>query len=559
MLQWLKKCSTSHPLCRQNRALRESGSLPSSTLFLRLIDVKSSDGASIRVYDTVEQYSTYIALSHRWVSGPMPQWVTRRDNFEERHGWFSLANLPASIVDAVRITRNLGMQYLWIDSLCIIQDSLEDWETQSSQMASIYNNAHLTLFASCGLDDAHGFLHCRETSAATPVRLSTGNFDRIEIYFRKKSLSTSFSSAQRSVFFTNVDDSYLAERGWIMQERFLSRRIIHFGKDQMFWECNEGTFAEDGHVVSRRGQRECGQTEDPFSKLAYSNMLDDPSPLPESSFHSQWEHLVKAYSPLKLTNAEDKLPALSGLAVTFHSRWADNEYIAGMWKQGLQRYLPWSITNRKPKEAHRVFRAREYSDGSSGGHLETDASFVHPSQLHPRPATYRAPSFSWACVDGEIVFHNSLEFTADIESVTVSPQAAHNPHGRLESACLIISGPLRQAWSCGPLQSDIGSVFNPAKAGYVPLYDTGWPFGFMLPDSKGDVDEKGDLYCLKLGDKKYSRDNVVNCHVFLVLVAILQRDENSSISKFRRVGLGFTIYKSLEFFDGAEIKTIEII
>lgn len=264
----------------------------------------------------------------------------------------------------------------------------------------------------------------------------------------RKSTATSFKAVQFSLFPTNIETSYLSDRGWIFQERVLSRRILHFGKDQMFWECNDGSFAEDGHVVLRRGLRECGQTEGPFSKLAYSAVLDATAPLSQETFASQWVRLVKSYSTLKLTRGEDKLPALSGLAAAFHSHTEDNEYIAGLWRQSLPKQLAWSITNKKPAKAHKIFREQEYEDGSYGGKMETDNSFIHASQLFPRPEGRRAPTFSWASVDGEIEFHDLPKPCVHIESIALDFPAG-NRYGSLRSGSLTISGPFRQDGAMG--------------------------------------------------------------------------------------------------------------
>lgn len=132
----------------------------------------------------------------------------------------------------------------------------------------------------------------------------------------------------------------------------------------MFWECNEGTFAEDGHVVLKKGQRECGERDVSFSKLTYASLLDETSLIPMDSFASQWERLVKAYCTLKLTRVEDKLPALSGLAAAFHTRTDNNDYVTGVWRQCLPRQLAWSITNKKPGKGHQIWQHRECSDGS---------------------------------------------------------------------------------------------------------------------------------------------------------------------------------------------------
>lgn len=154
---WLETCKDRHQHCRRDRTSKAAHTSPEEQdvpLPTRVIDVSSPDGESIRLHRGTEQFSRYLALSHRWVGGPMPKWVTTRETCGPRHEWFSFKELPASIVDAIRVTQKLGLQYLWVDSLCIIQDSPGDWESESSRMASVYANTHITLFADCGRDDS---------------------------------------------------------------------------------------------------------------------------------------------------------------------------------------------------------------------------------------------------------------------------------------------------------------------------------------------------------------------------------------------------------------------
>ncbi len=215
------------------------------------------------------------------------------------------------------------------------------------------------------------------------------------------------------------------------------------------------------------------------------------------AFASQWERLVKAYSTLKLTKGDDKVPALSGLAAAFHSRSQNNEYIAGRWRECLPKQPAWSITSKKPEKDHQIFQATEFKDGKIGYHMQTDNSFVHASQISQKPMNYRAPSLSWAAVDGEIEFQYLPRACARIESVVLDFPSG-NRFGGLKHGSLFISGPLRQAWSYGPLNEDLGGVFSKRKKGYIPLYHEAWPFGYVLPGSLDDV-ITFDIYCLKLG------------------------------------------------------------
>ncbi|KAK4167805.1 heterokaryon incompatibility protein-domain-containing protein [Cladorrhinum sp. PSN259] len=534
--KWIEACEKEHQNCRFSTD--GDPALPT-----RVIDAETKDSQRIRIQEGANKHAKYLALSHRWVSGPMPSWVTGRNNLEERKLGFPLDTLPATMVDAVRVARSLGIRYLWIDSLCILQDSPGDWQVESSRMASIYANAYITLFADCGRDDEHGFLHRRSTfpSASVPLTAPDGRLVTVNL---RKSSAASFKASQFSSFQADLETrSHLSDRGWIFQERVLSRRILHFAQSQLYWECNEGTFGEDGYVVQKRGLRDCAGHETRFSKLSYSSVMYDDStgPLSASDFITQWARLVEVYSTLKLTRGDDRLPAVAGLAAAFSSRVADksSRYFDGVWEQDLASHLAWSITNTKPERAHRVYQYQESSNSCASG---CDATFIHDSQLFPRPSVDRAPSFSWAAVDGEIKYH---------ELTKPCVISVPSPYGKQNDGCLTVSGPLVRARSYGPFKEDVGGVFCPRRAGYTPLYDAeGMAFGYLLPDSKGDADQR-DIYCLKLGEPRYFGN------IFLVLVNLGELDV--TFSQFRRIGLGLTRDWYANFFDDAEIKTVRLV
>ncbi|KAK3386525.1 heterokaryon incompatibility protein-domain-containing protein [Podospora didyma] len=569
--QWLHACQNTHNHCRLASAL-EPGELP--LLPDRVIDVGHVGMDTVRLHtNRPGKRGQYLALSHRWVTGPTPAWVTTRRNLGLRHNWFPFRSLASTIVDAIIVTRSLGFRFLWIDSLCILQDLVDDWKVQSAQMATIYANADLTLFADCAKDDQAGFLRKRYVTPSTAVTLPVlGEEEPLTLHLRGNSYE-GFDGSLASQFSNNVEtgtSAYLSDRGWILQERVLSRRILHFGSDQLFWECHEGTFAENGYTVMRRGIRECGITDNDsrFSKLTYSRALEATQPdrqqvLPPAEFTSLWKRLVTRYCALKLTRGEDKLPALSGLAAAFQARTEpENTYISGLWEKGLATYLAWSITTSEPADVHRVFQGHVDEKGRDYGSRETDFTFVHESQLSARPKAYRAPSFSWASIDGLIEFHDvGTSSTLRVDEVGIEPR---NPYGRPDQGWVYVdlTSPVCRAWSCGPFQEDTNSTICPRRKGYTPLYcvdsffDSGLPFGYLLPDAvEPATQEKREVYCLNLGS------------VFLVLVpyqeeGVSDGESAAILPVFRRIGLGGMRCeegKHVDVFANARDMTIRIV
>ena len=136
--------------------------------------------------------------------------------------------LPQTFQDAITVTRRLQIRYLWIDSLCILQDSPEDWDHESVQMHHVYGNAYVTLAADDSRNSSQGLFRGRHSSLATPS---------IVVSAWKEALTQKFIVIPRRFWSESVAESPLNRRAWVLQERYLSPRIIHFGETQILWEC----------------------------------------------------------------------------------------------------------------------------------------------------------------------------------------------------------------------------------------------------------------------------------------------------------------------------------
>ncbi|PMD42866.1 HET-domain-containing protein [Hyaloscypha variabilis F] len=140
---WLKTCLSTHPRC----------SLKESLLPTRVLDLGDRHDTRLSLRRSTGEHGQWLTLSHCWGSSNTA--ITTTSNFKARCNEIQIANLPATFRDAVKITRELGYRYLWIDSLCIIQDSVSDWQMESVKMAEIYANAVLNIStdASGGADE----------------------------------------------------------------------------------------------------------------------------------------------------------------------------------------------------------------------------------------------------------------------------------------------------------------------------------------------------------------------------------------------------------------------
>ncbi|KAF5236757.1 hypothetical protein FANTH_11135 [Fusarium anthophilum] len=232
-------------LCDQGECGHDGGRCPKPNDALmptRVIDVGEDKIDPDKVYlistnkistDKGGQGAHYVALSHCWgesAKGQIPSWCTTRSNEEDRTQGFLVKNLPATFKDAIRVTRELGKRYLWIDSLCIIQGDDGDWGTEAMKMETVFKNAYCTIAATSAEDSTKGFLN-RPVEESNLQYVTVPNSSHGKVY-----VCTSIDD-----FPGDVEEGVLNKRAWVLQERALSRRTIHFTKRQTYWECGGGT------------------------------------------------------------------------------------------------------------------------------------------------------------------------------------------------------------------------------------------------------------------------------------------------------------------------------
>jgi hypothetical protein len=233
MKSWLNTCLKSHASCG---IIYDTKFMPS-----RLIDVGSERQNFVNLTDawlsSGRPSSKYLTLSHCWGLSMPESAKTTTLNLSRHFRRIRIRKLPKTFRDAIMMTRRLGYRYIWIDSLCIIQNSELDWTHESALMGKIYSHSSCTL-AAAGSADCHGGLFrnrkelaiFKESSApgtvnASPFVLVKNAYVNWEIVFDRSPLNT---------------------RGWTLQERELSPRIIYFTKETLLFECREARGNEHG-------------------------------------------------------------------------------------------------------------------------------------------------------------------------------------------------------------------------------------------------------------------------------------------------------------------------
>ncbi|KAM7194833.1 Heterokaryon incompatibility protein (HET) domain containing protein, partial [Rhypophila sp. PSN 637] len=352
--KWIQNCIEHHPhnYCSPSKPVR----LPT-----RLLDVCPAGGSGeVRLVITNGSSGQYITLSHRW-GGLKPITLTAQTLPILLQG-IAATSLPKTFQDAVTVTRDLGYQYLWIDSLCILQDSRADWENAVVEMPDIYNFAEVNICGPAATDCNAGFLLPRFVppewmDIKIPWRTTEDGPEETIRLIYKGPLPNNGELPH------SEPSSALATRGWILQERMLSKRMLYFGSRHMYWECNSTTSFESLHFPVP-GDSPLRMN---IAKLSFS--WDKP----RGDWLQTWYELVKEYSTMELTYQTDKFPAISSLAQRF-SQVLNDTYVAGLWRADLLRGLTWYIMPDQPL------------------HSVTDQD--------AKP--YVAPSWSWASTDREI-------------------------------------------------------------------------------------------------------------------------------------------------------------
>ncbi|KAM7208569.1 Heterokaryon incompatibility protein (HET) domain containing protein [Naviculisporaceae sp. PSN 640] len=334
---WLNECEHSHQRCGAGRSVPPPG---------RLLDLKAIPGKQdVRLLeiDTGETI-TYACLSHCWGKDPMPVRTTTQTMKDYSKEGISWEALPRTFQDAATITRRLGIRYLWIDSLCIIQDSVPDWEDQSGKMADIYRNSYITIAAASSADfrggcfstDLLGDLCFEITEEESPP--APGRTTPVAVRHCKGAAQLTETDHITQVY-------PLLTRAWVYQERILSRRVLYCNRSEPQFECRESVTCECGKrfiAPHPHPKTPAGNSTMRTIKKQYAEVMDrlgDSARLSRAQLSQHWNLVVMQYSVLSLTYPTDTLPALSGCAKDLAKRqaWSKEGYLKSANEEGLVR------------------------------------------------------------------------------------------------------------------------------------------------------------------------------------------------------------------------------
>lgn len=232
---WLDDCNRLHSKCQEPDKLQSDEAL--SRFPARLLGVGPFEGYSkpyVQLKENVR--GPYIALSHCW--GKTRHIVTEKINIASHKKEIPLDELPKTFQDAVELTKSVGLRYIWIDSLCIIQDDIYDWKKEAAKMANVYRNAYCTIAATGSKGDQEGIFLERRTQDVFQLPYNAAN-----------TYIAATSNEDDVTAMLELHQSPLSTRAWTMQERLLSRRIVHFTDTRVIWECCTRSETEDGLLL----------------------------------------------------------------------------------------------------------------------------------------------------------------------------------------------------------------------------------------------------------------------------------------------------------------------
>ena len=351
VLQWFDDCSNKHTAC--NHPKTRGSWMPT-----RLVFIGSPKFANyVRVVETNANTlsSDYIALSHCW--GTRHIYTLTTANLNKSKEEIPVTLLPKNFRDAIDIATWFGVKYLWIDSLCILQDSPDDWKREAVTMKDVYKSALITIAATGASDSSIGCFSARDPSVIKGFDIPTS---------RDGQPSHTMHCLNKDVWADGVIKAPLNQRAWVVQERLLSRRVLHFGAQQVYWECHELDACEAYPRGFPYTIRNFGSLNHFKDLSSIRNVICNTGGLRIVTHYEQWQRTIQAYTQSSLTKSTDKLIALSGIAAEMRILYKD-EYLAGLWRRYLPEMLMWQVSwemSYRVTDSHLSSRSSHYRASS---------------------------------------------------------------------------------------------------------------------------------------------------------------------------------------------------
>ncbi|KAI6089515.1 heterokaryon incompatibility protein-domain-containing protein [Hypoxylon rubiginosum] len=321
--QWLDDCVNEHPACPRHTA---------TELPRRVLDVGGCNG-TIRLYESHRgETAQYATLSYCWGKGGQ-QLTTTTGNLQDHMVSIPVKSLPQTIRDAVEVCQKISIRYLWVDALCIVQDDDDDKIDQIACMGLIYKQSTVTVVAASAEKVADGFLTEARPKRTFQLLDTNDHIARLPMFID--------DDTTPGTVYLRTDEEHIASsalsifsRGWTFQELLLSPRVIMFDTAQITLKCLTCNFEPVADTRLIFSYRCTGLPGSVFG--AAGDLKEIKSTPPEEA----WVSIIEEYSRRDLTQFDDRLPALTGIATELQHMW-DDTYLVGFWKRNIIQHLAW--------------------------------------------------------------------------------------------------------------------------------------------------------------------------------------------------------------------------
>lgn len=389
---WIRECTEEH---------RECNSTDGSSWYpARLVGI-DHDKQTLRLIETSRQSISghYATVSYRWHESS--NFVLDATSQETMERGFPIMQMPQAFQDAVTVCRRINIDKIWIDALCIRQDTgeLGDWRVQSLLMDKIYSNALLNISTEAA-ENANNTFFVERDPALISIPIVRAS--------RRGSVDRRYYIESSAFWVDEIVNASLNRRAWVVQERLLARRVLHFGRNQVTWECRERKAAES---------YPSGCTEVVISDSTSKDRFAALSRLTCDSAYDLWHAILSDYSKCSLSKPTDKLVALAGVAKQLSKLMGSpTDYVAGMWRPNLETDMLWLVNM--------------YTHG--------------PKRPPRRYSEYTAPSWSWASLNADVLYMARRPGKPLWKVLDISLNLASNdPMGALsEGSSLLLQCPL---------------------------------------------------------------------------------------------------------------------
>jgi len=369
-------------------------------------DFSSPSSFQVRLLEAPRR-GPYVTLSYCW--GGDQVFKTTKARLPDYKCQIQLDVLAQTIRDALAVAHGVGVRYLWVDALCIVQDDNDDKMREVSNMHCIYRGALFTIAAAVAQTSSAGFLQPRTAYRGFKLKMEVADGLVVEVA----------AVPDRTI---HERDMYpIHARGWTFQEGLLSTRLLAYGNRGMVYKCLESQHCDGGYEGPKTPE---SFIDEDAIDIIFKNLNPGSQTLDRDQHPHAWGEIVSAYTQRQLSFSDDKLLALTAIAEEYLRTKPVTTYLCGMWREDLVQQCLWS----------------------------RDQSRSNGPQI-TRPATYRAPSWSWASVDGDLLAFRQVggtgspfECTFSCELLDVQTVLCNeaSPFGPVKGGTIRVRGRMRR-------------------------------------------------------------------------------------------------------------------